>query len=537
MSAATHINDTNLGRRRQDRSEHPLAISVAGRQFQALDWNEHGFRISVTLTELPVNESFPVTVSIPHEGMDVTFKTRARPIWTAANPSGSGFEFAGLEPSKLKFLEEFCDSSLTRKAPNLVGAFEGLSVPEGNKVGAPVVALPDPTPEPAKAETPKPVETESLPQRSLLITLVYFGLGLLLTWFIGSSLLSHFLRLNVDSAILSRPVERIVAPLNGSVESVLVKEGDTVAAGQVIMQIDSLEGERDIAMAEEERNNAIMKLAKADAALKASHKSIGVYKALTQDKLEAAQNKVANAATSLRLAKSELESAKLLRAKNVISTLELDTAATQHNKAKGLYDEARAQLSSVRLIKEQTASGTYYSAQRKEIDVNELQAERDVAAKRVELAEAKLQRITDNSLYTLKAPYDAHVVTLQKSPGNAVVSAENIMVLEKDTIPVVEAFVSHDELSKIRMNSVAKVYVPTLDKSFTAKVVAVDPTVRFTQEDTFRLTWQESDSGTASAKSSRVTLEIPGSAQLRSDFGGLAGLPVEVSFKRAGGLF
>lgn len=537
MTAATHINDIHLGRRRQDRSEHPFVISLSGRTFNASDWNEHGFRIPVTLKDLPVEQSFPITVSIPHQGMDITFKTRAKPIWTAANPSASGFEFAGLDSSKVSFLEEFRDSSIERKTPHLVGSFEGLSVPAGNRVDTPQVEPVVPEPKPAQVEAPKAVETEALPKRSMLITLLYAGLGLLLTWFILSSLLTHFLRLNIDSAILSRPVERIVSPINGAVEAVYVKEGEAVTAGQALLQIDSLDSGRNISSAEAELDNATIKLAKAEAELAASQQSIGVYQALTQDKLEAAQSKFANVATSLRLAKSELDSAKMLQSENVISSLEFDAAASNYNRAKTLYDEAQAELSNVRLINKQTSSGTYYSAQRKEIDVNELKAARDVAAQRVELSQAKLSRVKDNALYTLKAPYDAHVVTLHKSSGNAIVNAENIMVLEKSIKPVIEAFVSHSELSKIRMNSEAKVYVPTLDKSFTAKVVAIDPTARFTQEDTFRLSWQESASNTVAAKTSRVTLEIPDQVALSSDLSGLAGLPVEVSFKRIGGLF
>lgn len=536
MSAVTQLDETDLGRRRQDRSEYPIVVGLAGRQFEVQDWSEYGFRIPVKLTEMPFNETFPVQVTIPQEGGDVTFKARVRPVWTAGKPSGSGFEFVGLDEQNARFLSHLRDNSFTQKEPSMVGYFEGLSVPERNSVDVPVVELPDPKPKSEEINNPPPENKESLPKRSWLITLLYFGLGLLLTWFIASSVLNYFLRVNVDSAILSRPVERIVSPVNGVVKAVLAKEGESVALGQVLMQIDSLDSNREISAAEAELDNAKFKLAKAEAELNASRRSIGVYQALANENFTAAQNKVSNSAESLRLAASELANARRLFAQNVISSLEYDAAATRHNRAKSAYDEATAELGKFRLIKEQAAAGSYYSKQRKEIDINELEANAEVAASRVELAQKKLQRARENAIFSLKAPYDAHVVTLHKSPGNAVVSAENIMVLEKDSQPVIEAFVSHNELSKIRVNSSAKVYVPTLDKSFSAKVVAIDPTARFTHEDTFRLSWQESTGNTDTLKSSRVTLEIPKEVHLSSELGSLAGLPVEVSFKRAGSL-
>ncbi len=535
MTAAIKIKDGIQGRRNATRVSYPMTVKVSGRQFTAINWNETGFQLPIALTEVFPDQPVAVEINLPYGEMDLNFSAWALSVWSSDKAGSSGFRFSDMEPHTRTLLSKFRIALQTPNPPNLGGIVEDLSIPTITPEAPETPPRQQTGAAPPQAPTPpQDKEAERLPRRSLAISFIYAVLGVLLTLFIISSLYAYFTRLTIDSAVVSRPVEKIIAPLNGVITKAYVTAGEQVKSGDPLLKLKSVEDRLELSRAETALNKAELELDQAKAKLESSKRSLGVYQGLTEDRLNAAKAALQNAQSTLQLAKSELKSARQLKARQVISTLEYDSAFAKLQHAKSAYNVAMAEFRNLERINQETHDGSYYSSQRKEFDLSELVAAVDAAQQRVELARQRLTAAKASEYFKVTAPFDAKVISFPKSQGNAVVSAEPLAVLEKLTEPVIDAFLTHTQLAKIRLGSEARVYIPALGKSFTAVVTGIDPTARFTQDETIRYSWQVGASKLNDIKTGRVTLQLKHAEVSDESLGSLAGLPAEVTFKKVG---
>lgn len=474
-------------------------------------------------------------VSLPYQGFDLGFSTLAKAIWS--NDGRSGFELVALTPRQRSLMENFRDrltgkqskerTSNTQRPhthqhtePDVKASHTSpsVSVP---KVTSAVPAESHPNKLPAK----KPDET--LPRHTLLRSAIYLGLGLFLTYFMLTSLYALIFRLNIDSAVVSRPVEKMTAAIDGIIQRIDAQPGQFLAVNQPLMAIAGINEKASLLEAEtalaEARLNEKKKESEYDSALRA----IKVYSTINADKEEAARARLNAARQNLQALRRDKERREQLADSGLVTLSEADRARIRYQNGLKEVQQAQSELKSLQAVSQSIKDGSYYSNLRKEIDLSELRSELESARAQVALARHQLASINEVNGFTLKTPYPARVINITKSPGNTVSRSEVVAVLEKVEKPVIDAFLTQDQLPQIQLGKIANIYIPALDRKLQGRVVSIDRTAAFTQDDAIRFAWQESDS-----KSGRVTLEILQADDLQSSWDALAGLPAEVSFRR-----
>jgi len=247
----------------------------------------------------------------------------------------------------------------------------------------------------------------------------------------------------------------------GRVQTMNVREGDTVAAGAPLFSVDDDLQEADV-------NNANAQVAEARARLKR-------LEAAQQRKEEIAvleaQEKRAEA--MLALSTAELERQQSLSAKGVAAQAQLDTAKANFNRDKAALEEVRQQITVARLAAR----------------------EEDIAASRQTLAAAEARR---NSAETrlarrkLASPVNGVVQQIYYRPGEMVPAGRPVMAILPPANIKIRFFVAETMLAKIAYGDSIEVTCdgckPVSAKvSFIARAAEYTPPVIYSLEERNKL--------------------------------------------------
>jgi HlyD family secretion protein len=247
----------------------------------------------------------------------------------------------------------------------------------------------------------------------------------------------------------------------GRVQTLNVREGDTVAAGAPLFSVDADLQEADV-------NNAKAQVAEARARLKR-------LEAAQQRKEEIAvleaQEKRAEA--MLALSTAELERQQSLSAKGVAAQAQLDTAKANFNRDKAALEEVRQQITVARLAAR----------------------EEDIAASRQTLAAAEARR---NSAETrlarrkLASPVDGVVQQIYYRPGEMVPAGRPVVAILPPGNIKIRFFVAEAMLAKVAYGDSVEVTCdgckPVSAKvSFMARAAEYTPPVIYSLEERNKL--------------------------------------------------
>jgi multidrug efflux pump subunit AcrA (membrane-fusion protein) len=240
--------------------------------------------------------------------------------------------------------------------------------------------------------------------------------------------------------VQSRMKTTLAAKIVGSVVSVLVREGDRVAAGQKLLKID----DRDLAS---QSRQAEAGLREAEAALEEVDHAI-----------LATESGKAAAEASLQLATSTLERFTMLRDRNSVSPHEFDEVASRHESAKAEVERAQAMLEAQR-------------AKRQQVLARIEQARSQIEAAEIALGYAQI-----------RSPFDGVVTAklveegAQASPGVPLIAVESREYEIHITLP-------ESHLTRLRLGSEARISVPAAGLDDVPGVLAtivpdIDPATR-----------------------------------------------------------
>lgn len=170
----------------------------------------------------------------------------------------------------------------------------------------------------------------------------------------------------------------VATKLPGRVQDILVDEGDFVSAGQVLghMQIQSLEAQRDEAVARQQQAVAAVASAQAQVAMRESDRQTSLAQvALRESELDAAQRRFARSTTLSRDGASSVQELDDDRARVRGAEAGLNAARAQVNAAEAAVTAARTQvLGAQSTVKAADATVARVNA---DIDDSELTAPRD----------------------------------------------------------------------------------------------------------------------------------------------------------------
>ncbi len=234
--------------------------------------------------------------------------------------------------------------------------------------------------------------------------------------------------------------------MRGQIVEIPVREGQTVAAGDVLVQLDPQQHLHEVALAQAEVGLALAK----------------------RDRLKngARQHERDEAAALYEAKRAELEQAQLSWAR--VKRLRLDSAVSQQE-ADDLQAKVRSLSSQLQAAQ---ARAELLQAPAREDDLQIAEAKIAAARSRLELAKVTLQRTT------LKAHSPAQVLRINVEPGELTGpdAAQPTLILSDTSHFRLRAFVEELDAPRVRVGMPATVVADGLpDKTFTGRVTHLSP--------------------------------------------------------------
>ncbi|MBI4756475.1 MAG: HlyD family efflux transporter periplasmic adaptor subunit [Betaproteobacteria bacterium] len=505
-SPTTGFTPAEPGRRRHPRTALPLKIQIGSQRTRTRDWSVGGMGVDGLSEQPAAGTRLPVRISLPFEGFRVSFAARARVIHHDARSGITGLAYSGLSERQRAMLRHFAD--------HLAG--HGGSVEE---------TLPHPPAPDASGKGVRP--RRSPPWPALRRGALYLAVSTLVMLLAGLAVYSRLFRLEVESAVVSTAVEPLQLPHRGVVSATLVAEGSLVQPGQPLLRVVNAELQQELGRARAQLEEVRLTHRQQQATLAADERDLGVYRQLAGNSMAAAGHRVQALQAKLEATGNDLARLHKLEAQAMVSRAQVDRAQAEHALARGELDAARAALASARAVAGAAQRGSYFSDRRVELSLATRQAEAETAAQRLKLEEAGFAALQQRAeQLVVSAPYAATVLKLAKSAGNAFQPVEPLVYLARQEVPVIDAFLTQAELTRIRPGNRARVYLPALDTVVEGVVSRVDRTAQFVVDSRVRMNWENS-----SDRNGHAVLELPDlDPATRSSLA--VGTPAIVSFER-----
>lgn len=248
---------------------------------------------------------------------------------------------------------------------------------------------------------------------------------------------------------IEAPLVDIAPRIQGRVLEVLVREGDRVKAGDLLVKLDLAE----TALAPERDAQSV---AAADARVRdltsgSRSAEIATVEAERADRLAA-----------LTLAREELARQQQLRAKRVGTQRDLDRAVSDVARAEAAVEAATQRL---RLVQQGFRHWQTRAAEAELGRAQRVKAQSDIVVREAEL----------------RAPSDAVVLHRLVEPGALLTPGQSAITLGLESRLYVRTFIPEPRLGQVRQGQVVEVHVDAFPaRSFPARVTEISPMAEFT---------------------------------------------------------
>ncbi len=223
--------------RRHHRVTAPLFVGVAGHTVRAADWSLGGLRIDDFPGTLPaIGSEVELKLSLPFQGFDVAFGARGRIVRRNAEQRMVALQFTELGERERELMQHFLEELVRGSMSDVEDTIQRIDVPV-----TPASLQPDTKIVPAGD---KPVSR--MPAKTMAMIAVYGAIGLCILSYTALLIYSNVYRLEVQSAVISAPIETVEAQSDGRIAWASVKPGDVIKQGEVILNVIDHQLEREI---------------------------------------------------------------------------------------------------------------------------------------------------------------------------------------------------------------------------------------------------------------------------------------------------
>jgi len=464
MSSVTVRYDRASARRHQ-RVTAPARVEIDGRPYATKDWSVGGFRVTGFEGEPRIGELRPIRFYVNFQGFEIGFEAQVKVCAFDVDQRSISAEFQDLGQRETELLRHFV---------------AGVSSGEMTSVSETIVHMDSPTSIAHWGRAPlagaDPLAQEAMKKRSRLTAALYFAIGPLVAGYVLLTGYQTLFRMDIENAVVVRPTETVVAQGIGSVESMNVRQGEMVAAGQPLFTLLDQDQGRDLEERRHDLELARVELQSAQSANASAKEQLRIYQGIARHKQQAAAEHVKALEVETESAEKGLARVQAIVSAGLDSPSELDKAKALYARVKGELDQARPELELANDAVRAADQGSFYDGYRliDEGPAAELR-ERDAEA-RVKIAEQQVAEFHEGSgRTTYRAPFAGRVVRTTKSPGSTVDRGETLALLERmDEPPRVFALLTQDQVTRIRLGESGTVRVPNVQQRFRAVVVRSD---------------------------------------------------------------
>ena len=552
-------------RRRAYGINAPLYVSVAGgARVRALEWSHLG--LVLDRDDLPPLDGglAHLTLHLNFQGYEIGVPAMAREDVTGEMDPGADrirLEFVDLPQRSAELIEHFVEDYVRGR---IVPAQDTLV-----RIDAPA--------EPISTKPDAPRNEDAAPRRNLkplAMTLFYLVLGIGVMGYIGVLLYTNYVRLEVRSAVVSRPVETLRMNTNATVMEVLKNEGDRVRGGEVIVKLADPELDARIERAQAVVATAQAATRRARRRLAIEERRIRDYRALDDRERERTEEEVRRRLerwlrsvrrlqravvvpsdpipspslvffqpgdvilscqaqlkdrewadlTAIRLMLPEPLAIRDYRRAELVTCGELLALYREHRRDYEAFKQARRERD--RRFKIDRMSETrLFNGREFVVDLDVAILERDKAkakeAEAVAMVNA-LRRSRDAA--EIRSASGGRVSRMLAVPSLPMNRGDAVAVLEADVPPVVDVYLTQEEAEIVVLGDRVDVYVAALDRHMGATVVRLDRTEGFRDEQRDRVLWRGPKDRSALAVLRFNESEVTGDLE--------TGLPVTALFHR-----
>lgn len=500
--------------RRYHRVTAPLYVTINGERCQTADWSLGGLRIDKFDGSLPdVTSALPLMVDIPFQGFSISFELEGTVVRHTADGQGFAVAFTEVPERARDLMQYFIEDLIRGQMATVDGAICRIDIPV-----TPISTKPDPNPVGA-------MPVRRWPLRTILTSAFYLTLGVTVFAYVGVLIYANLIQLEIETAVISTPVEAIAMPVDGTVAAVLVEPGSRVRAGEALLAVRNRDLEAKIEDAEIDLSAAKAALDRARRRLEVERRQLKDYQLINETERGEADAGLSARLAALEVASRQFERISALHEEGHATERQLDLAHGERAVAKTRVDAAQAAIERATALSAASTS-RHHNGREFIVDLDLLRLEIEEREAAREEATARLAALlSQRQRLFVRAPFEGRFTQLLHPAGAQLTRGVSLAVVEEAIDPVVEAFLNQEEVLQVGLGDEATIYLPALRRRIVATVVDVDRTSGFVDEQRSRYTWRGPKD-----RSARIVLELPKS--LTKDLTLTAGLPAVVVFKR-----
>ncbi|MFM9940673.1 MAG: HlyD family efflux transporter periplasmic adaptor subunit [Hyphomicrobiaceae bacterium] len=522
---AVKIKRERPDQRRHHRVSAPLFVAFDGHRIKAADWSLGGLRVVDFPGTLPaIGTEIQLQLTLPFQGFDVTFEAKADVVRFDATTSMFACRFTEIGERERELMSHFLEELVRGSMSEVEDTIQRIDVPV-----TPASLQPDVNPLSKLPIKRWPVKTLAMSGVYAVLGLVIFGYTALLSY-------SNFFRMEVQTAVITAPVEIVAAQADGHVKWLDVKPGDHIRAGTPIVNLIDSQLQREIELAEIAVQERKAKLG----AMKRRHldelERVRGYATVEMKNIQQTRLEIEALAAQLAIAQGNELRLRGLHSKGFATESKLEEARRQvitlgkELEIRRVEIKARIELSEQNVGKrmytghETIGSGDLFGK------IGEIESDIRLNEHEIELAQQRyIAYLRHRDSQSVRAPFDGIVLELPRLNDGSVRRGDTIAIIEQRDLRQVTAFLNQDEVLKIGLGDEATLYVPALGETMKAKVAKIDRTTGFIQEhdkaNNPGYRWR----GPVD-RSAKVTLQFADTAKVRDSERYRSGLPVVVVF-------
>lgn len=534
---AVKIKRERPDQRRHHRVTAPLHVGVGGHVLRATDWSLGGLRLVDYPDPLPeVDAEIQLELTLPFQGFDVTFQVKSAVVRNDPATRMFAVRYTEIGERERELMQHFIEELVRGSMVDVEDTIQRIDIPV-----TPASLEPDrprTAPEARTASAPARIPVRRMPVKTMAMSSLYLVLGLIVFGYAGILAYTNFFRMEVQTAVITAPVETVTAQADGQINLSTVKPGDEVKSGQVIANLLDNELEREIEIADIAVQERKAKLA----FLKQRHieelDRIKGYATIDMKNVQQTKVELEALAAQLRISEDNLMRLGSLHAKGFTTDSKLQEAEKQVITIKKELEIRRIELASRVELAEDNIGKRMYSGNETigSGDLigkgSDLEAEVRYTEYEIQLAQQRyITFLSSRDREAVHSPFEGTILELPRFDKGTVRRGDVIAIIEQRRNRQVSAWLTQDEVLKVGLGDEALLYVPALGETLKGRVRQVDRTSGFVREQDQRQNPGYAWRG-ATDRSAKVTIEFSDQKSVADYERYRSGLPVVVVFEQ-----
>lgn len=454
-------------RRLSDRIKLAAQVVLAGQTHEVLDWSFSGFSIAKSDSDFKSDAVFDAVFLLPFDHYTAQCNVQAEVRVVHADTIG--FEFCDIPHGVRLLMREYVEESVDGR----------LHGPTQETPTQPSLLPPSPAP---TASPDSLLSSDDRPDRTFKRKFIqYLVMSLLLALAIVGILISQRYVMSTQAGLVGNSAE-IRSRVDGYVKTILIKTGDKVAAGQLVIALDDREAHRNLRAGAFVQQRLEASVKAAEKALRGELVNDKLYSRIAGWRNLAEQARVAENNALLAQASVELKRSEELYKSGFVSSANLEDRRNAFARSSAGLNRVKAEASLAHDVDKGAQDGRFFS--NSQITNRTMEMTQLLQRTNAELAQAiaQLGPLFSALEYTsINAPTAGTVRLVNRAPGEVLRAGDLVALIETNAEPTVLAKFLVADVFRISPGQNCRVIFPALDVIVPCVVNAVVPPALVTE--------------------------------------------------------